>query len=94
MVLTSNITFLYFWFQDVQNLFAAVVKLLDSGDIIRLDQEDLETVIPALGTVDVPWVHVLMNSGILSLLKPDSSTFISLTPTQISLCCLFLSTLM
>jgi len=42
----------------VQNLFAAVVKLLDSGDIIRLDQEDLETVIPALGTVDVPWVHV------------------------------------
>ena len=60
LLLTSNITLSYFWYQDVQNLFAAVVKLLDSGDIIRVDQEHLETVIPALGTVNFPWMHVIM----------------------------------
>ena len=48
------ITFLYFWYQDVQNLFVAVVKLLDSGGLLKVDQEHLETVIPALGTVHVP----------------------------------------
>lgn len=35
--------------KEVQNLFAAVVKVLDSGEKVKLDQTHLETVIPALG---------------------------------------------
>ena len=37
----------------MQNLFVAVIKMLDSGDMIKVDQEHLETVIPALGTMTV-----------------------------------------
>ncbi|CAH0475501.1 unnamed protein product [Peronospora belbahrii] len=35
--------------KDVQDKFCATVKLLDSGDVLRLDQDDLETVIPKPG---------------------------------------------
>ncbi|CAI9722006.1 RNA-binding KIN17-like [Octopus vulgaris] len=35
--------------KQVENLFMAVVKMLDTGDKVRLDQSHLETVIPALG---------------------------------------------
>ncbi|CEG42258.1 Protein containing a U1-type Zn-finger and implicated in RNA splicing or processing [Plasmopara halstedii] len=35
--------------EDVKDKFCATVKLLDSGDVLRLDQEDLETVIPKPG---------------------------------------------
>lgn len=35
--------------KEVQNLFTAVVKIIESGEKIKLDQTHLETVIPALG---------------------------------------------
>ena len=35
--------------QEVQNRFVGLVKMLDSGDVLKIDQEHLETVIPALG---------------------------------------------
>lgn len=36
--------------KDVQDKFCATVELLDSGDVLRLDQDDLETVIPRPGS--------------------------------------------
>ncbi|KPP75019.1 DNA/RNA-binding protein KIN17-like [Scleropages formosus] len=36
-------------YQRVQDKYAAVVKMIDSGDKLKLDQSHLETVIPALG---------------------------------------------
>lgn len=60
--------------QDVQNLFAAVVKLLDSGDIIRLDQEHLETVIPALGKI-VMVVNGAHRGSVASLVSLDEKSF-------------------
>ena len=35
--------------QTVFDKFGAVIKMLDSGDKIKVDQAHLETVIPALG---------------------------------------------
>ncbi|POM72762.1 DNA/RNA-binding protein Kin17, conserved domain containing hypothetical protein [Phytophthora palmivora] len=35
--------------KDVEDKFCARVELLDSGDVLRLDQDDLETVIPKPG---------------------------------------------
>ncbi|KAI1888063.1 hypothetical protein AGOR_G00181190 [Albula goreensis] len=35
--------------KEVQDKFTAVVKMIDSGDKLKLDQSHLETVIPALG---------------------------------------------
>jgi DNA/RNA-binding protein KIN17 len=35
--------------KEVQDTFCATVALLDSGDVLRLDQDDLETVIPKPG---------------------------------------------
>ncbi|KAL4099238.1 hypothetical protein PRIC1_007044 [Phytophthora ramorum] len=35
--------------KDVEDKFCATVELLDSGDVLRLDQDDLETVIPKPG---------------------------------------------
>ena len=37
--------------QDIKNLFVAVIKMSDGGDVLKVDQEHLETVIPAIGTV-------------------------------------------
>ena len=33
----------------VEQLYVAVVKMVDSGDKVRVDQAHLETVIPAIG---------------------------------------------
>ena len=33
----------------MKDLYTAVVKMLDSGDKLKIDQEHLETVIPGLG---------------------------------------------
>jgi len=33
----------------VEDEYTGVVKMLESGDVLRLDQDDLETVLPALG---------------------------------------------
>ncbi len=35
--------------QEVQGKYTAVVKMIDSGDKLKLDQSHLETVIPAPG---------------------------------------------
>ncbi|EEY64363.1 uncharacterized protein PITG_02945 [Phytophthora infestans T30-4] len=35
--------------KDVRDQFCATVELMDSGDVLRLDQDDLETVIPKPG---------------------------------------------
>ncbi|KAG7391947.1 hypothetical protein PHYBOEH_006518 [Phytophthora boehmeriae] len=35
--------------KDVEDKFCATVELLDSGDVLKLDQDDLETVIPKPG---------------------------------------------
>eukprot|EP00794_Sanderia_malayensis_P006100 gene6100-6804_t len=35
--------------KEVQNLFVAIVKMFDSGDVIKLDQAHIETVIPQIG---------------------------------------------
>ena len=37
--------------KDVEDKFCATVEMLDSGDVLRLDQDDLETVIPKLGRI-------------------------------------------
>ncbi|XP_013789460.1 DNA/RNA-binding protein KIN17-like [Limulus polyphemus] len=35
--------------QEMKDLYVGIVKMLDSGDVLKLDQAHLETVIPALG---------------------------------------------
>lgn len=35
--------------QEVRDKYAAVVKMIDSGDKLKLDQNHVETVIPAPG---------------------------------------------
>ncbi|KAK7102717.1 DNA/RNA-binding protein KIN17-like [Littorina saxatilis] len=35
--------------KDVKDLFTGIVKMLDSGDVLKVDQTHLETVIPAIG---------------------------------------------
>lgn len=35
--------------EEVVSLYTAVVRMLETGDIIRIDQAYLETVLPALG---------------------------------------------
>ena len=39
----------YVLLQEVKDLYTAVVKMLDTGDKLKVDQEHLETVIPAIG---------------------------------------------
>lgn len=39
--------------QEVIDKYTAVVKMIDSGDKLKLDQTHLETVIPAPGTADL-----------------------------------------
>lgn len=36
--------------EDVREQFTAIVKMLDTGDKLKIDQANLETVIPAIGT--------------------------------------------
>lgn len=37
------------YFQSVVDKYGAVIKMLDTGDKIKVDQAHLETVIPAIG---------------------------------------------
>ena len=39
----------FLFIQEVNDLYRAVIKMVDSGDKIRVDQSHLETVIPAQG---------------------------------------------
>ena len=36
-------------FQEVKDLFTGIIKMLDSGDVLKVDQTHVETVIPAIG---------------------------------------------
>ena len=51
-------------FQEVKDLYGAVVKMLDSGDKIKVDQSHLETVIPAIGK---GWGGGLWGSGVVEI---------------------------
>ncbi|KAF6723306.1 DNA/RNA-binding protein KIN17 [Oryzias melastigma] len=48
---------------EVRDRYGAVVKLIDSGDKLKLDQNHLETVIPAPGEPPFPSVRVLQVRG-------------------------------
>ena len=39
----------FVFLQEVKDLFTGIVKMLDTGDVVKIDQTYLETVIPALG---------------------------------------------
>ena len=41
--------YMFLFKQEVNDLYRAVIKMVDSGDKIRVDQSHLETVIPAQG---------------------------------------------
>lgn len=52
--------------QEVKDRYSAVVKMIDSGDKLKLDQTHLETVIPAPGgpLSPAPGPHLgLVNAG-------------------------------
>ena len=38
-------------FQEVKDLFTGIIKMLDSGDVLKVDQTHVETVIPAIGEI-------------------------------------------
>lgn len=60
--------------KDTKNLFVAVIKMSDSGDILKVDQEHLETVIPALGKT-VLIVNGIHRGAKASLVSLDEKTF-------------------
>lgn len=60
--------------KDIQNLFVAVIKMSDSGDVIRVDQEQLETVIPAIGKT-VLVVNGVHRGSTASLVSLDEKSF-------------------
>lgn len=66
---------LYLSQQEVIDKYTAVVKMIDSGDKLKLDQTHLETVIPAPG-IAVLFVFQLSChcKTYVSVLKYDSST--------------------
>lgn len=43
--------------QEVRDKYTAVVKMIDSGDKLKLDQNHLETVIPAPGEREHATLH-------------------------------------
>ena len=51
-------------------MFVAVIKMSDSGDVIKVDQEHLETVIPALGNVRTSYVK---NNSMSATFKDEAS---------------------
>jgi len=38
-------------FQEVENVYGGVIKMLDTGDKLKVDQSYLQTVIPAIGSL-------------------------------------------
>lgn len=60
--------------KDIQNLFVAVVKMSDSGDVIKVDQDHLETVIPAFGKT-VLIVNGIHRGSKASLVSLDEKSF-------------------
>lgn len=60
--------------KDIQNLFVATIKMSDSGDVIKIDQEHLETVIPALGKT-VLIVNGMHRGSTASLVSLDEKSF-------------------
>ncbi|KAL9959733.1 hypothetical protein ACROYT_G033086 [Oculina patagonica] len=60
--------------KDIQNLFVATIKMSDGGDVIKVDQEHLETVIPALGKT-VLIVNGVHGGSTASLVALDEKSF-------------------
>ncbi|KAL1518278.1 hypothetical protein ABEB36_001922 [Hypothenemus hampei] len=60
--------------KEVINKYGAVVKLLDSGKKLKLDQEHLETVIPAIGK-QVKIVNGAYSGSVATLLSLDEKNF-------------------
>ena len=48
-ILKSYVNFKNNIFQEVKDLYKGIIKLIDSGDKLKVDQSHLETVIPGLG---------------------------------------------
>lgn len=49
VALMFHTVFAFICSQEVVGLFGAVIKMIDSGDKIKVDQAHLETVIPGIG---------------------------------------------
>jgi len=66
--------------KEIQNLFVAVIKMSDGGDVIKVDQEHLETVIPALGktVLIVNGVHRGSTASLVSLDEKKFSVVVDL----------------
>lgn len=66
--------------KDIQNLFVATIKMSDSGDVIKVDQEHLETVIPALGktVLIVNGIHRGIAASLVSLDEKSFSVTVDL----------------
>lgn len=60
--------------KDIKNLFVAVIKMSDGGDVLKVDQEHLETVIPAIGKA-VLIVNGAYRGARASLVSLDEKTF-------------------
>lgn len=60
--------------KDIKNLFVAVIKMSDGGDVLKVDQEHLETVIPAIGKT-VLIVNGAYRGARASLVSLDEKTF-------------------
>ena len=43
------ISMVLYFLQDIKDKFIAIVEMIDSGDVLKLDQAHLETVIPQPG---------------------------------------------
>lgn len=46
--------------QEVRDKYTAVVKMIDSGDKLKLDQNHVETVIPAPGERELATLHTTL----------------------------------
>ena len=53
--------------EEVRNSFTGVVKMIETGDKIKIDQAHLETVIPAIGMATAVQIHKI---NIIAVLSP------------------------
>lgn len=79
----QNITCMFVVLQEVQNKYTAVVKMIDSGDKLKLDQSHVETVIPAPGNT-LLWLNVHTSPTDFLLLEIDLTINNNLTLSQVS----------
>ena len=48
--------------EEVRNSFTGVIKMIETGDKIKIDQAHLETVIPAIGMATAVQIHKINNN--------------------------------